>query len=127
MRPESSRLKRYGIIILLTLAVAIVPLASEASESGRGTYYNGLVDLLAGFMASPGTLISKNYFIYWDASSRVVAQNGKIRIEANDDVKVYANIVQAAYVTRSKIVGADFGFSILIPFVIARQSARDWG
>lgn len=124
MRPESPHIKRYDIIILLTLAVAIVPLASRASESGSGTYHNGLVDLLAGFMAPPGTLISKNYFVYWNASARVVAQEGKIRIEANDDVKVYADIVQEAYVTRSKILGADFGFSILIPFVIATESAR---
>jgi len=96
-----SRTRRCGFI--LALLVAIVPGASLASESGVSTYHNGLVDLLAGFMAPPGTLIFKNYFIYWNASGRFVTQDGKFA--ADNDVKVYAHIVQAAYVTVVRFSG----------------------
>jgi hypothetical protein len=70
-RAKGSRLKRHGIIPLKH-AVAIVPGASPASEFGIGTYHSGLVDLLAGFMAPPGTLISTNRFVYRDGRAGVV-------------------------------------------------------
>jgi hypothetical protein len=78
------------------------------------------MDLLGGIMAPPGSLVFKNYFLFWDASARVFT-NG---IEVKNDAKVYADLLQSVYVTHTKILGADYGFSLLIPFVIGTLHAR---
>lgn len=108
------------IALLVALALTVAPCGCWASEKGTGTHPNGLVDLLAGLLAPPGTLIFKNYFFYWDASARIFT-NG---IEVANDVKAYADILQVVYATNARILGANYGFSLLIPFVIANEHAK---
>ena len=110
------------ITFFFALPITAASRASWASESGVGTYHNGLVDLLAGYLAPPGTFLAKNYFVYWDASARILTDNREI--EARDNVKLYADILQAVYVTHQRFFGADYGLSLLVPIAIAAEQAR---
>lgn len=110
------------VVVLLMLAVAIAPCTTAASESGVSTYHSGLADLLGGVMGPPGSLVAKSYFTYWDASARFDTPSG----DSRSNVGVFADIVQIAYVTHTRILGADLGSSLLIPLVIAGASKQPY-
>jgi hypothetical protein len=79
------------------------------------------MDLYAGMLPPPGNGIAKNLFLYQDAHSGVVTEDG--RVEINTHTTTYNDAVFAAYVTKVPVLGAYWAFGTIQMLRIASQSA----
>jgi hypothetical protein len=105
--------------VLVVLLVA--PRLSSASEFGISTYRPGLLDLFAGYLPPPGSLVVKNYFMFQDAKAGAITTDGII--EAHTRTTTYTVATFAAYVTYIRLLGAYWGFGAMMQFRLAEQIA----
>ena len=120
---SSPRLRplRAAIPMVLLLMLTCHEIAF-ASEYGVSTYRPGLMDLFAGYLGPPGTALVKSFFLFQDASSTAVTQNG--RIEADAHTTTYTSALFTAYITSLRVLGSYWGFGAITQIRIAAQSLR---
>ena len=111
-----------GALLLAVLLASSFGTTVSASEYGVSSYRPGQVDLFAGYLAPPGTALLKTYFLYQDAS--VTAFTGHGQVEVSSHIVTYTSAVFAAYVTKVRILGGDWGFGAIEQSRIATQSFR---
>jgi hypothetical protein len=111
-----------GAIIFALLAIAASVRTASASEFGISTYRPGLMDLYSGYLAPPGTLMVKNFFMFQDANERAITSDG--RIEARSHTVSYTNAVFIAYVTKFSVLGSYWGVGVIPLFRLSEQSLR---
>jgi len=93
--------------LLLCTAVS----GAIATENGGGAYPNGAEDFMAGAVPPPGTYFL-NYFTWYSADS---FNDDADRIQ-NCKLNAVADVVRLLHVTDRKILGANWGMHIFIPF-----------
>jgi hypothetical protein len=80
------------------------------------------MDLFAGYLGPAGTTLIKSYFLFQDAGTRAITQNG--RIEADSQATTYTSAVFAAHVTSLWVFGSYWSFGAITQVRIASQSLR---
>ena len=93
-----------SVACFIVLILLSGPGVGFASEYGISTYRPGLLDLFPGILPPAGTAMVKNYFMYQDASARVVTEDG--RIEARTRTYTYTVATFAAYMSHIRFLGA---------------------
>jgi hypothetical protein len=94
----------------------------SASEFGVSSYRPGQIDLFAGYLAPPGTVLVKTYFLYQDGGTTAFADHG--HLEAASRTVTYTSAVFAAYITRFRVLGSYWGLGAIGQSRIASQSLR---
>ena len=121
--PSASRL--WPLCAAIPMAILLMLTCHQiafASEFGVSTYRPGLMDLFAGYLAPPGTTLVKTYFLFQDASSNAVTQNG--RIEADAHTTTYTSALFTAHITGLPMLGSYWAFGAITQIRIAAQSLR---
>ena len=96
--------------------------ACLASEYGVSSYRPGLMDVYAGLLPPPGTLMVKSLFLYQSASSRAITEDGRLEVGAKTDI--YNEAIMVGYVTRFSILGGRYAFGTIQMARIADQNAH---
>ncbi|MCE5314607.1 MAG: transporter [Armatimonadota bacterium] len=111
---------RIGILLTVVLVILTsARLQVCASEAGTSNYLPGFQDTLAGVLPPPGTYL-KQYFLYYQGTvSRTVAEG---RIQADAKLRTPASLSVFSHVTKSKVLGSNYAFGLLIPVLKARLS-----
>lgn len=100
-------------IATLFCAVALIPLSCSLA-SAFGHYTPGALGLNAATLPPPG-LHWTAYNIYYTADT--LHDNSGNELPVNLDLSVFASAHQLTYMTEHKILGADYGFDIVVPLV----------
>lgn len=104
--------KRARLAGLFTTACLLLPSLALAQTDGH--YIAGVEGIKAGSIPPPGFYTKDYNYFYW--ADRVNDAKGKTA--AGDmDAAVYANVLRPIWVTKWKILGADYGMDFLVPFV----------
>jgi hypothetical protein len=110
--------KTFGKFLIM-LIVAIMLLSTTAftgtalaTEGGGGAYPNGAEDFMAGALPPPGTYL-KNYLTNYSAS-KFKDNNGNDLI-ADFKLNVVADVLRFVHVTKSNILGANWGVQVIVP------------
>ncbi|MDO8179662.1 MAG: transporter [Undibacterium sp.] len=112
----------------LLCAAMCLPGAASAVEGGSGVYALGYIASKAGLSPEPGTYLSYNMYAYSGQSTTSVtlpiplpntsdaAQwNGKLRT----DVDATVHLFSASRIFEEKLLGANIGFTVLVPHLKA--------
>ena len=91
---------------LFTTACVLLPLLAVAQS---GHYVAGVEGIKAGSIPPPG-LYTKDYNYLYLA-------NGGDRLPPDFKVTAYVNVLRQIWITKWKILGADYGMDALVPFV----------
>ncbi|MCD6525930.1 MAG: transporter [Desulfuromonas sp.] len=106
---------RCGVFIAAVLSVVAISFTPAlATEGGGGTYPNGAESIMAGALPPQG-LYFLNYSTYYTAD-RLNDEDGD-KIPVDFDLDVVANVSRFVYMTKYKLLGADFGMYVTIPLV----------
>jgi hypothetical protein len=97
---------------LFTAACVLLPSLALAQSDGH--YPAGVEGIKAGSIPPPGFYTKDYNYLYW--ADRVNDGKGdKVPMEFN--ATVYVNVLRNIWVTKWKILGADYGMDFLVPFV----------
>jgi hypothetical protein len=118
MRPWRLGLIGGAVIGALILVAGVL----HASEYGVGSYRPGTLDLFAGTLPAPGGVLVKNYFLFQDASLDAQPENAPLRVHTR--TVTYTNATFVVYTTPLRILGANWGVSVLTQTRIADQTLR---
>ncbi len=99
--------KRVFCFLFLTVAISVF--AGNGSE-----YVNGVEGIKAGSVPPPG-LYTRNYMVFYSADTLAGADGENLPIGFNADVS--AVVTRLIFITKHKILGADFGFDVTLPLV----------
>jgi hypothetical protein len=125
MHTSRSSPRRRPLRAAIAMALLLMLTCREiafASEFGVSTYRPGLMDLFAGYLGPPGATLVKTYFLFQDASSNAVTENG--RIEADAHTTTYTSALFTAHITGLPVLGSYWGFGAITQLRIATQSLR---
>ena len=106
----------------MLIAVILAAGVLHASEFGVGTYRPGTLDLFAGTLPAPGSVLVRNYFLFQDASLTVHPQN--VPLQVHTRTVTYTDATFVAYTTPLRIFGANWGVSALTQERVADQTLR---
>ncbi len=122
---HSVRLHRFmKVIAFSTLFVAALMVDDPAQAQERGQYLPGFRGLNAGVQAPPGFTYA-NYFFWYPTSTLKNSSGDKVPL--NFDLNLVADLNVFAYITKSKILGANYGFTVLLPFTNTAASLPQLG
>ena len=107
MDTQTNTLNRYAAVAasLLTLAGA----ASAQQPQSSGHYPVGVEGIKAATLPPPGFYLRDYNYIYW-------ADRNKNNGPDNFDLFAYINAPRAIWMTDFKILGANYGMDIIVPF-----------
>jgi hypothetical protein len=100
----------------------VIDVDVSASEFGVSSYRSGQIDLFAGYLGPPGSVLVKTYFLYQDASATAFAERG--HLEVSSRTVTYTSAVFASYITRLRVFGSYWGIGAIGQSRIASQSLR---
>jgi hypothetical protein len=99
--------KRARLAGLFTTACVLLPLLAVAQSNGH--YPAGVEGIKAGSIPPPGFYTKDyNYLYYADRGDRV---------PPDLNVTTYVNVLRQIWVTKCKVLGADYGLDVIVPFV----------
>ncbi len=108
--------KRLLVRVVVVFLVAIILLVISAKAQERGQYVLGTNGLNAGVQPAPGFTYT-NLFT-WFSADRLKGIHGEaIPLPANSSTEVYVDQNFFYYVTKHKILGANYGFGAELPIV----------
>jgi hypothetical protein len=117
---EDEIVKRNILAIGMLLAVAVG--VAEAQETNH--YPNGTSGILGGTLPPPGKYVL-NYNLF--LSSDRLNDNAGNRATNNFSLFTYANATRFLFVTNKQILGADFSWNFVVPFVYNNIEIGDFG
>lgn len=98
--------------ILVSLFIFVFQ--SVISQQETGHYINGIEGIKLGTVPNPG-LYYKMYNVLYHSNKLMDGKGNEVNIDF--DITVYANVHRFIYITKKKILGADFGMNVIIPLV----------
>jgi len=105
-------MKKASCVILLAMLFCLV--ATEITQAQlTGHYPLGVEGVKAGTLPPPG-LYSRNYFYFYNADDYRGSDGKKAPI--GFDVSAFVFAPRLIWITEQKILGADFGMDVLLPF-----------
>lgn len=87
---------------------------ADATENGVSSGVNGATDFMAGAVPPPG-FYYLNYFTYYSANTVKNTNGDKLSIPFN--ISCIADANRFVYITDYKIIGANYGMQVILPFV----------
>jgi len=96
----------WGVV----LSLAIMPLTGRATERGLASYPDGAENFFCGALPPPG-IYFQNYFLYYNAP-RI---RGNVPPDSHGEV--IANVFRFVYISKFKILGADWGAQVVVPLL----------
>ncbi len=85
------------------------------SSAGNGAeYVNGVEGIKAGSVPPPG-FYTRNYVVFYTADNLAGADGSDLPVGFNADVS--AVVSRLIFITKYKILGADYGFDVTVPLV----------
>lgn len=111
-----------GIVFNAGLINLAANVNANASEYGVSSYRPGQIDLFAGYLAPPGSVLIKTYFLYQDASTTAFTDGGHVKVSSH--TVSYTSVVYGAYITRLRLLASYWGFGAIEQSRIASQSLR---
>lgn len=115
----------------LSLILAFVLLAAHASYAQETNHYlNGTSGIKAGTVPPPGRYWLFYNFFY--SANRTVDDHGNIATDPNGNpidfnLDVYGNAHRLLFVTNEKILGADYAWNFVLPFVASDVEIGNFG
>lgn len=94
--------------------VLLVALSGAPAQSLTGSYVNGVEGIKAATLPPPG-IYYRFYNVFYSADTFKAANGTSAPI--GFDVFVYANVHRAIWITKKKVLGADYGMDIAVPLV----------
>lgn len=114
-------IRRYQVSLVAAAAlVCSIVSGAQATENGGGAYPNGAEDFMAGALPPPGTYLL-NYFSWYSSDTNNDNNGNKLNIPGFK-LNAVADVIRVLHVTDNKILGADWGMQIFVPF--AHVSAK---
>jgi hypothetical protein len=98
---------------LFTTACVLLPSLAVAQSNGH--YPAGVEGIKGGSVPPPGFYTRDYNYFYW-------ADRGD-RVPPDLDVSVYANVLRNIWVTKWKVLGADYGMDLIVPFLYTDLTA----
>src|SRR5690242_10798608 len=111
-----------GVVFMALLMNLAANVNVHASEYGVSSYRPGQIELFAGYLAPPASVLVKAYFLYQVASTTAFTSDG--HIEASSHTVSYTSVVYGAYITRLRLLGSYWGFGAIGQSRITSQSLR---
>ncbi len=122
---HSVRLHRVASLIsLCTVLVGALMVPDPAQAQERGQYLPGFRGLNAATQASPGFTYA-NYFIWYPASTLKDRAGNTVPLNFNLDLIADMNVF--VYTTKAKFLGANYGFTVLLPITNTAASLPSVG
>ncbi len=104
---------KFIVVIFCALAIAVVS-SGTAVAGVTGHYVNGVEGLKAATVPPPG-FYYRLYNVFYNADELTGPSGDKSPVDF--DLSVYAMVNRFIWMTHTKILGADFGADIIIPFI----------
>ncbi len=104
---------KKGVSILFNIIILLLSIAQTVSASGKG-YNPGIEGVLAASVPPPG----KHWRIYnvmYDADTLIDEDGDEMNIDF--ELGVFAQAHRFVWITQKKILGADYGASMIIPVI----------
>jgi hypothetical protein len=116
MGKRLNQFKRGFLFLLLSILSFLVLTSANvfATEGGGGAYPNGAEDFMSGAIPPPGFYFI-NYFLYYHADD-FNNKHGD-NIDKDFDLDVIANTFRFIYITKQKILGANWGVHMFVPIM----------
>lgn len=99
-------------LVLVVLMVAFGVKIVQAAEGGMGLYIPGSKGYMAGILPPPGAYLQNLTFVYLADASVVPQQR---RVDVDLDVRAAAEFALFSFVTKLKILGGNWAFSMALP------------
>lgn len=107
-------MRRLIAVVFCTLCLVGVLLDSAfAGETGH--YVNGVEGIKAATLPPAGSKCYRMYHVFYNADTLMDPDGNELEI--GFDVNVYALVNRFVWITNQKILGADFGFDVIIPLI----------
>ena len=117
------RLRKAARALFCTVLLLCVPVSRAlATELGGGAYPNGAEDFMAGAVPPPGTYFLN--YLTWYSADRFNDDADRVESFHLDAV---ADVVRLLHVTDKKVLGADWGMHIFIPFADVDAEVPSFG
>src|SRR5262249_38221419 len=98
---------------LAALVLLLTPGAALAAEGGSGDYLPGFGGPLAGMLPAPGNYFSFDTWLVHQSVGKTVIAG---LVEAHLDADIAMFFPQFTQVTKKKILGGTYGWTIMVPF-----------
>ena len=114
-------IKRVGKLLsvfacLLGAMLLIAPISASAMEGGASGGLGG-EDFMGGALPPPG-FYYLNYLMYYSANTVKDGNGNKIEVPTRDfKLKAVVDLNRFVYITKYKILGADYGAQVIVPLV----------
>jgi hypothetical protein len=110
------RLRNYTMIcICVVLSILLlINTDAKATENGVTSGATGAEDFMGGALPPPG-FYYLNYATYYSADA--LKDNNGNKIPGKFSIGAFADINRFVYITKYKILGADYGFQAIVPLV----------
>jgi hypothetical protein len=116
---NASRTTCAAVYLASGIAFAV---PSQAAEYGWGTYLLGLSLPMMGFTPPPGFYLSDSVYAYQgSASGNTKFPFGHVNLAARLKEDFLVNVSTFSWVTDTKILGGDLGFTATVPFPIGTE------
>jgi hypothetical protein len=109
--------RRNSIIMCTCLVLSVLLLtttAAQATENGVTSGAIGAEDFFGGALPPPG-FYYLNYLTYYSAGT--LRDNNGDKVPGKFSIDALADINRFVYITKYKILGADYGFQVIVPLV----------
>ncbi len=106
-------MRKLIVLVFCTFGLMSV-LSGTASAGETGHYVNGVEGIKAATLPPPG-LYYRLYNVFYNADEFNDEHGDSMDI--NFEVSVYAMVHRLVWITDKKVIGADFGADVIIPFV----------
>ena len=102
------------MIVFFTVAILLLTQTGSVRAGGSGSYPNGSEAFFAGIAPPPGYYFI-NYAYFYNADEMM--DNKGDSIGAFDELTVCADVLRFIWISKKKILGADYGQHVFIPFL----------